>query len=222
MNNDPLRLQAYADRENTPIGEPDRLTSSIRGAKNALTGALAAGLTTWRESRLYGLNVISSGIHAAMSTIGEATGIGADTIRGMDLSKPLEQMPVGYEDSGLRSYFSIGIPGTNIGKRDTVYEWNRKQAAREGKPYQPPQTTTEEQEAALQQVRDTAGRRIIPTSEPADKMTPTTPTPTPDPIITPTPDPVTTPSTEEPVNKPRQTVCGDGTRYEVKTSMFDE
>jgi len=222
MNNDPLRLQAYADRENTPIGEPDKLTSSIRGAKNALTGALAAGLTTWRESRLYGLNVISSGIHAAMSTIGEATGIGADTIRGMDLSKPLEQMPVGYEDSGLRSYFSIGIPGTNIGKRDTVYEWNRKQAAREGKPYQPPQAATEEQEAALQHVQDTAGRRVIPTSEPADRMQPPTPTPTPDPITTPTPDPVTTPPTEEPVNKPRQTVGGDGTRYEVKTSMLDE
>jgi len=179
--NDPVRLQAYADRENTPIGKPDLLTTSIKGTKNSLTGALAAGLATWREMRLYGMNVISSGLHAAMSTIGEGTGIGADRIRGMDLSKPLEQMPVGYEDSGLRSYFSIGIPGTNVGKRDTVYEYNRKIAGKEGKPYQAPQTQTEEQKAALERLKDTAGRRVIPTSSPPQKMTSTDPSPAPTP-----------------------------------------
>jgi len=168
MKDDPdhqRRLQAYADRENTPIGESDSVTSTIRGAGNSISGAMGAGLATWRESRLYGLNPIAAGIHAAMSTIGEATGMGADQIRGMDLSKPLEQMPVGYEDSGLRSYFSIGIPGTNVGKRETMYERNKREAGGQGQTYRPPQTTTDEQEAALQRVQS-AGR-VTPTTAPA-------------------------------------------------------
>tara|TARA_R110000765_G_scaffold18525_1_gene49474 strand:+ start:1712 stop:5017 length:3306 start_codon:yes stop_codon:yes gene_type:complete len=197
VKNDPVRLQAYADRENTPIGESDSITSTIRGTANSLTGALAAGLTTWRESRLYGLNPIAAGIHAAMSMIGEGTGIGADQIRGMDLSKPLEQMPVGYEDAGLRSYFSIGIPGTNVGKRETMYERNKREAGEQGQTYQPPQTATEEQEAALQRVQDTAGRRTIPTSAPADTMEPTPP-PEPEPAQAPTGQPENNESTGTP------------------------
>ena len=181
LYNDPDRSHVNEDRNSTPIGEPDRLTTSLKGIKNSLTGALAAGLTTWREMRLYGSNPIAAGLHAAVSTIGEGTGIGADTIRGMDLSKPLEQMPVGYEDSGLRSYFSIGIPGTKIGKRDTMYEQNRKQAGRQGQSYRAPQTTTEEQEAALQRAHDTEGNRVIPTPTPAKTTTSTDPDPYSDP-----------------------------------------
>ena len=191
------RLQAYADRENTPIGEANSITSTIRGAGNSISGALSAGLTTWRESRLYGLNPIAAGIHAAMSTIGEATGIGADQIRGMDLSKPLEQMPVGYEDSGLRSYLSIGIPGTNVGKRETMYEQSRKAAARQGQPYQPPQTTTDEQEAALQRVQEVS--RVTPTPAPDNTMQQTAPTGNPytDPPVEPTPKSKPTVPTEQ-------------------------
>ena len=191
------RLQAYADRENTPIGEANSITSTIRGAGNSISGALSAGLATWRESRLYGLNPIAAGIHAAMSIIGEGTGMGADQIRGMDLSKPLEQMPVGYEDSGLRSYLSIGIPGTNVGKRETMYEQSRKAAARQGQPYQPPQTTTDEQEAALQRVQEVS--RVTPTPAPDNTMQQTAPTGNPytDPPVEPTPKSKPTVPTEQ-------------------------
>ena len=230
LYNDPNRAHVDEDRNNTPIGEPNRLTTSLRGIKNSITGALAAGLTTWREMRLYGSNPITAGLHAAMSTIGEGTGIGADTIRGMDLSKPLELMPVGYEDSGLRSYFSIGIPGTKIGKRDTMYERQRKQAGRQGQPYRAPQTKTEEQEVALQHVQDTEGSRVIPTSTPTKTMTSTDPDPysdppeqqapadtmqpQPEPTVEPTPEPTVTP-TPTPAPKDGENVG----RYNVRTKM---
>ena len=165
--NAPDRIQAYADRETTPIGESDKLTSSIRGTKNSLTGALGAGYTTWKESRLYGMNAISSFLQSVMSTIGEGTGIGADRIRGLDMTKPLEQMRVGYEDSPLHSYVS--------GRRETVYERNRKTAGRQGAPYRPPQETTPEQAGALEQVQEEAGRRIVPNVRVETPQPPPTP-----------------------------------------------
>ena len=129
----------------------------------------------------------------------------------MDLSKPLEQMPVGYEDSGLRSYFSIGIPGTNVGKRETMYERNKREAGGQGQTYRPPQTTTDEQEAALQRVQDTAGRRVIPTSAPADTME-STPPPTPE------PEPAQA-TTEQPEDSGSTTTSATGKTYKVRTKM---
>ena len=61
------------------------------------------------------------------------------------------------------------------GRRETVYERNRKTAGRQGSPYRPPQETTPEQAGALEQVQEEAGRRIVPNVRVETPQPPPTP-----------------------------------------------
>ena len=190
LKNDPDRNAVYKERHETAIAQPNRLSGTLRGTANSVGRSLVAGLTAYREMRAVGVSRLGSFIHSAMATIGEGTGIGADRIRGLDLTKPLEQIRVGFEDSPKRSYLNVSIPGTNIGlpfgRRDTVYERNKKDANREGKYYRPPQTRTPEQSEAIERMRQMGQ---TPTSEwvgeaTQDKVTTSA---DPDPYTDPTP-----------------------------------
>ena len=167
--NDPDRAEAYKERNGTAIGDGGGLTTTLKGTKNAVTAALAAGLTTWSESRLVGQNPLTAFLQSVISTIGEGTGIGADRIRGLDLTKPLEQMP--GDSKGIMSIFKIPKLGKFsvpkevpvFGRPETVYEQNKKAAGLEGTRLDPQQRTPEE-EAALSRV-ERAGR-VTPSTDP--------------------------------------------------------
>ena len=167
--NDPDRAEAYKERNGTAIGDGGGLTTTLKGTKNAVTAALAAGLTTWSESRLIGQNPLTAFLQSVISTIGEGTGIGADRIRGLDLTKPLEQMP--EDPKGIMSIFKIPKLGKFsvpkevpvFGRPQTVYEQNKKAAGLEGVRLDPQQRTPEE-EAALSRV-ERAGR-VTPSTDP--------------------------------------------------------
>lgn len=173
--NDPDRAEAYKERNGTAIGDEGGLTTTLKGTKNAVTAALAAGLTTWSENRLLGQNPLTALLQSVMSTIGEGTGIGADRIRGLDLTKPLEQMP--GDSRGVMSIFKIPKLGKFsvpkevpvFGRPLTVYEQNKKAAGLEGTRLDPQQRTPEE-EAALSYV-ERAGR-VTPSTDPDPESNP--------------------------------------------------
>jgi len=62
----------------------------LKDTKNVVADSLSAGLNTWRESRLLGNSRMSSMLQMLASTIGEGTGYGADKLRGMDITKPID------------------------------------------------------------------------------------------------------------------------------------
>ena len=191
----------------TPVGAEglDWLNnySRLKDSKNVLADSVQAAINTYRENKTLGRGNISSMLQAATSAIGEATGFGADRIRGLDVTKPIDQHRAEGKGSWANWFY---LPLVGI-KDQTVAQWRDKQAGLQGQVYTPePSPATPEYAEALEDTGgkiqtdtpvynpDTEAPQVNQTTSPviAPKVTPSQ-GPADNPVRKPTPKPVTSP-----------------------------
>ena len=119
----------------------------IKDAKNVVADSVQAGLNTFRESKTLGRSSISSMLQAFTSVIGEGTGFGADRIRQLDVTKPIDQ----HRSQGRGNWSDwLFLPLIGI-KDQTVAQWRDRQAGLQGQVYTPePSAATPEYAEALE------------------------------------------------------------------------
>jgi hypothetical protein len=125
----------------------------LKDGTNVVASALHSGLEAFKESRLLGNSHVASMLQAVASTIGEGTGFGGDKIRGLDVTKPLDQQV--SESGGWQKWLKLPLPESIGGvgipaalRPQTVEAWRRKQAGKQGEVYTPDPTDKDPEYAA--------------------------------------------------------------------------
>tara|TARA_Y100000034_G_scaffold130771_1_gene190058 strand:- start:129 stop:4334 length:4206 start_codon:yes stop_codon:yes gene_type:complete len=148
----PATADAYTALDNTSIDSIDpSLYEGTKTAPNPIADAIRTGANAWTESRLRGDFLLTNFFQALTATIGDATGIGGDKLRGLDVTKPLDQHRADYGGSFLDWLrpvpleFPLGmIPKVGSAFRSTVADARTKVMGREGKQYIPDPTMESE------------------------------------------------------------------------------
>ena len=206
--------EVYDNMDNTKLSADAQQKlnnySRLKDGKNVVASALQVGVDSFRESRLLGNSHLASMLQAVTSTIGEGTGFGGDKIRGLDVTKPMDQH--WSEAGGWASWLKLPIPdsigGFAVGSRSWIPDgirqekaeaWRRKQAGRQGEVYTPEPTAQDPEYA--EPLERTGGKITVeaPVYEPeeeevAQNVSPpedVTPEDTESPVPTPSPVQVT-------------------------------
>ena len=143
LKNHPSTQQLYETLDNTPIESIDpKLYEATKSAPNPVADAVRTGVNAWTESRLKGDFMLTGFLQALTATIGDASGIGGDKLRGMDVTKPLDQHAREYGGSWLdwlRPFPLDFVPNKLLGGMfDTsVGAVRRQQAGTRGEVYVP-------------------------------------------------------------------------------------
>jgi len=88
----PATAGIYNALDNTSVDSINpSLYEGMKEAPNPVADILRTGVNAWTESRLKGDFVLTNFFQALAATIGEATGIGGDKLRGLDVTKPLDE-----------------------------------------------------------------------------------------------------------------------------------
>ena len=136
----PATADAYTALDNTSIDSIDTtLYDGMKTAPNPIADAIRTGANAWTESRLKGDFLLTNFFQALTATIGDATGIGGDKLRGLDVTKPLDQHKADYGGSWLDWLRPVPIFwGASVKDART------KVMGREGKQYIPDPTMESE------------------------------------------------------------------------------
>jgi hypothetical protein len=144
----PATAETYSTLDKTPIESIDNsLYAAMKTAPNPVADVLRTGINAWTESRLKGDFLLTNFMQALTATIGEATGIGGDRLRGMNVTKPIDEHHREYGGSWtdwLRP-IPLDLKWVNRVFADTsVAETRRKEMGAEGRIYTPDPTVESE------------------------------------------------------------------------------